>query len=100
MVRNFLNRNLLRIKVYRRRVISEREMREKMNKEKEEVQYTSPHHSRTLLTTWLEGGQGEEGSRGEGSEGGMLRLAYPHAGNLGLTTGSFQREEAEAKEVL
>ena len=29
----------------------------------------------------------------------MLRLAYPHAGNLGLTTGSFQREEAEAKEV-
>ena len=66
MVRSFVSRNLLRIKVYRRRVISEREMREKMNKEKEEVQYTSPHHSRTLLTTWLEGGQGEEGSGGEG----------------------------------
>ena len=56
MVRNFVSRNRLRIKVYRRRVISEREMREKMKKEKEEVQYTSPYHTRTLLTAWLEGG--------------------------------------------
>ena len=56
VVRNFVSLNLLRIKVYRRRVISEREMREKMKKEKEEVQYTSPYHTRTLLTAWLEGG--------------------------------------------
>ena len=53
MVRNFVSRILLRIKVYRPRVISEREMHEKMKKEKEDLQYTSSHHSRTLPTTWL-----------------------------------------------
>ncbi len=50
-----------------------------MKKEKEEVRPALRTRMRTPLTACVARSQGEEGSRGEGSQGGTLRPGYSSA---------------------